>query len=63
MGEEETGEEVGQEELVREEEAEVENANCVPTSYTSTNIVETMNRDGVRTIAKAIGRCPRETAL
>ena len=35
MGEEETGEEVGQEELVREEEAEVENVNCAPTSYTS----------------------------
>ena len=37
MGEEETGEEVGQEELVREEEAEVENVNCAPTSYTSPN--------------------------
>ena len=37
MGEEETGEEVGQEELVREEEAEVESVNCAPTSYTSPN--------------------------
>ena len=37
MGEEETGEEVGQEELVREEEAEVENVNSAPTGYTSPN--------------------------
>ena len=62
MGEEETGEEVGQEELVQEEEAEVENVNCVPTSYSSTNIVEIINRDRVKTITKALGRCLRETA-
>ena len=37
MGEEETGEEVGQEELVREEEAEVEDVTCAPTGHTSPN--------------------------
>ena len=37
MGDEETGEEVGQEEPVREVEAEVENVNCAPTSYMSPN--------------------------